>query len=400
MNSQSIGSIGQILTLIKPSGKTLSLPLEGVAKAEVVRIIRDDEAIIRIENENIRVKTEVPLSKGDFITLKLLGFDKDVRLQLLDIASKDSAAPEGSGKNQPSGDLSAFQAKILKALTTLSDAGSSCRDVMVLRNLCRSLPRELLEQFPELQALEKALPEIADLSFAELKAAFENSGVLLETKLRIAAEETGEEPDNIAFKKDGREGLHAGKMPSQAEGKGLSMKMEKEIATDVKGLLLKARQISNDSRAVESIKLSGLRPEQMRETIDRLLRNIDFFQISSRVNNMLCAYLPVLWQELKDGELIFKRSRDDRRDVAVYYCTINLDLEYTGKMSVSLTMQERSLYVSFKVEREESCDLLRSHKDILEKKCADAGISLRAVNFSTETVVFGKPRAEGLHIRV
>ena len=80
MNSHSIGSIGQILTLIRPSGKTLSLPLEGVAKAEVVRIIRDDEAIIRIENENIRVKTEVPLSKGDVITLKLLGFDKDVRL--------------------------------------------------------------------------------------------------------------------------------------------------------------------------------------------------------------------------------------------------------------------------------------------------------------------------------
>jgi Flagellar hook-length control protein FliK len=400
MNSQSIGSIGQILTLIKPSGKALSLPLEGVARAEVVRIIRDDEAIIRIENENIRVKTEVPLSKGDVIMLKFLGFDKDVRLQLLDIVSKDVAVPEGSGKNQPSGDLSAFQAKILKALTALSDTRSSCRDVMVLSNLCRSLPSELLEQFPELQALEKALPEIADLSFAELKAAFENSGVLFETKLRIAAEDTGEEPDHVAFKREGQEGLHAGKVPLQAEGKGLSTMMKKEIAADIKGLLLKARQIFNDARAVESMKLSGLKPEQMRETIERLLRNIDFFQITSRVNDMLYAYLPVSWQELKDGELIFKRSRDDRRAVATYYCTINLDLAYTGKMAVSLTMQERSLYVSFKVERKESCDLLRSHKDILEKKCADAGISLRAVNFSTEPVVFGKPRAEGLHIRV
>jgi hypothetical protein len=400
MNSQSIGRIGQILTLIKPSGKTLSLPLEGVVRAEVVRIIRDDEAIIRIENENVRVKTEIPLTKGDVITLRVLGFDKDVKLRLLNIVSKDVTVLEGAGKGQPSEDLSTFQAKILKALTTLSDTKSSSRDIMVLSDLCKSLPSELMEQLPELQALEKALPEIADLSFVELKAAFENSGILFETKLRIAAENAGEESDHGAFKREGQEGLHAGNMPLQPERKGLFTKMKGEIAGDLKGLLLKAKQILNNAHAVESMKLSGLKPEQIRETIDRLLRNIDFFQMTSRVNDMLYAYLPVSWQELKDGELIFKKSRDDRSAVTTYYCTINLDLEYTGKMSVSLTMHERSLYVSFRVERKEACELLSSRKDLLEKKCADAGISLKAVNFSTEPVVFGKPKAEGLHIRV
>jgi hypothetical protein len=406
MESPSIGHIGQFLILTKPSGRTLSLPLEGVVRAEVIRTIRGDEVMLRIGEETVRAKTELPLSKGDVITLKVLDFDKDVRLRLLSIEPKEMAAVGKMGKEQPPEDLLAIPEKILKMLSSFSNTSITHRDIRILNDMCRSLPGELQAQFPELQALAEALPGIAHLTARALKAAFENSGIFLETKLKIVAGHAGEESmlpqsetDHNAFHMKGQEGISANKMPLQADKKSLSTHMGGEIVDDLKGHLLKVREILKDAHAVGLLKLSGMRPEQMREVIDKLIRNIEFFQMTSKIHDMLYAYLPVSWQELKDGELIFKRSRNDLNTGATYSCTINLDLEYTGKMSVSLTMHDRSLYISFRVEKQEMCELLNSHKDLLEKKCADAGISLRAVNFITEPVVFGKPKAEGLHIK-
>ena len=121
MESPSIGHIGQFLILTKPSGSTISLPLEGVARAEVIRTIRGDEVMLRIGEETVRAKTEIPLSKGDVITLKVLDFDKDVRLRLLSIEPKEMAAVGKMGKEPPPENLLAIPEKILKMFTSFSN---------------------------------------------------------------------------------------------------------------------------------------------------------------------------------------------------------------------------------------------------------------------------------------
>ncbi len=340
------------------------------------------------------------------ITLKVLDFDKDVKLRLLSFESKEMAAVGKMGKEQPPEDFLAIPEKILKMLTSYSSTGITNRDIRILSNMCRSLPDELLAKFPELQALAEALPEIAQLTARALKAAFENSGIFLETRLGIVAGHGGEESmlpqgetEHDAFHAKEQEDFSVNKMPLQTDKKGLFARIGKEISNDLKGNLLKAREILKNAHEVALLKRSGIRTEQMGEAIDKVIKNIEFFQITSKIQDMLYAYLPVSWQELKDGELIFKKSRNDRNTSTTYSCTINLDLEYTGRMSVSLTMHDHSLYIPFRVERNETQELLSSRKDLLEKRCADAGISLRAVNFITEPVVFGKPKTGGLHIK-
>jgi flagellar hook-length control protein FliK len=398
-----------MITLIKPSGGFISLVVGDTVEAEVLNLKQEGEVSLRIAGQTISATSDISFAKGDVILLKVLGCEKDLQLQFLGVQAKDLSQSIQPQDGPLQDGVSLIPAKIVAMLTDLAGARLSSEDIKVLADILTSLPEEIRAAFPELKALENFLPEIQHLNGQLLQSSVENSGVFLEMKLKIAAQEmfdeesatreTGQEPSGQTPSEEGEDAI-PGEQPPQAEGRDVSIMSDGAIREDLKGILLRAAEMLKDATVTESLKLSGSKFEEAGEIIGRMVKTIEFFQVSSKANEMLHTFLPVSWHELKDGELIFKRSRDRGTDLTSYYCTLNLDLASAGKMSISVTMYEKAFYVSFRVEDERTHALLNSHKALLEKQFAHAGIFLKAVNFKTEAVSFGEPPAEGFHMRI
>jgi flagellar hook-length control protein FliK len=137
----------------------------------------------------------------------------------------------------------------------------------------------------------------------------------------------------------------------------------------------------------------------MEKTVDKLLRNLEFFQLTSHVNDAVYTFLPLSWQELRDDELSFKKSRDEKNES--YTCEINLDLEPLGKLNVSVTVSEGRFFVTFYTEESSLKEVIGACAGLLESRFSDAGLLLAAVNVTQkEKVSFGVKKERGLHIRI
>ena len=46
------------------------------------------------------------------------------------------------------------------------------------------------------------------------------------------------------------------------------------------------------------------------KAVDKLLVQIDYFQLLSHLSNASCLYIPYAWDQLENGNLSFKKSKD------------------------------------------------------------------------------------------
>lgn len=361
-----------LITFLKAAGKGIRLEIGDIVKAEVINAMESGDVALRIVQDNgkggiIIAKSNIPLMKGETVLLKVMGGDSEIRLQLV--------GKSFESQMQPAKEVVAeIPENILKALSELSASRMKNADFTLLRSLFRSIPENIKTSHPEFSLLEKIMPEIERLNAGLLKKSVEESGILFETKLKfeVKGTESNLKTDNIS-----------------------SLITE----TDQKGLLLRIKDLMTDDHVTAALRSSGLKPEEIINGIEKFIRNIEFFQVTSRINDMLYTFLPVVWQELKDGELSFRRQRDDERES--YTCDINLDLEPAGKLSASVTVFEGSFYVSFNTEKPETKDLLLAEKKRLEQQFADAGLRLQVINVGQgQEIVFGAKQRQGLDLKV
>jgi hypothetical protein len=81
-----------------------------------------------------------------------------------------------------------------------------------------------------------------------------------------------------------------------------------------------------------------------------VLRNIEFCQLQSKLSDSLQFFLPLVWQQLKDGEIIIREyDRGDPGELS-YACTVNLDLERAGRVRVNLAYQSGQVQVTCAAE--------------------------------------------------
>jgi flagellar hook-length control protein FliK len=187
-----------------------------------------------------------------------------------------------------------------------------------------------------------------------------------------------------------------------AEGSGHAAAKGKVIfnpETDQKALLLKLGGLLRDGDVVSSLKAAGVNAPEVSKVVDRLLNNIEFFQLSSKVNDVLYTFLPVTWQELKDGEITFKQEA--RSGSRAFTCDINLDLTTLGRLVVSITLFEGSYHVTFYAEDSETRSLIEGEKSQLERGFSEGGMPLRAVNVSTkQSISLVVADKKGLDIKI
>ena len=263
--------------------------------------------------------------------------------------------------------------KILDMLARLSEARLSNSEFKELLSMLKSLPESIKTAIPELNGLEKLMPDAKELNGNVIRAFVETSGVAFETKLKVAVLRDPESVlrNIIALQSDG----------------------------DLKGLLLKLDNILKDAEVIQTLKQAGFKASDMSDKVEKFVRNIEFFQLTSKVNDMFYTFMPVLWEGLKDGEFLFKKNKGRENDS--YACDINLDLERLGKLSVSVTSMEKAFYVSFFIEQPEVAAIVTSEKKALQERFTSQGLTLKAITINQKKKIdFGKVQNKGVNIKI
>ncbi len=196
-----------------------------------------------------------------------------------------------------------------------------------------------------LAAISGLFPGAHELTAESLAKAVKDSGILLESKLLA-------------------------NLSAQAEGESLAAgtkNTEKEVAGDLKALLLKLRAaLGGEGQALQ----------KGPEMADSLLRDMRAFQFMSKLTGSLYGFLPVRWEGLKEGRAAFKPGGQEGGS-----CLINLDLDGLGKIAVSVFMRAGEFYVTLRVQDPSFRQALEAEaKNGLAEAFKGKGLSLRTVN--------------------
>ncbi|MDY0039077.1 MAG: hypothetical protein RBS57_02120 [Desulforhabdus sp.] len=165
--------------------------------------------------------------------------------------------------------------------------------------------------------------------------------------------------------------------PFQKDLKAVLTQLKTLFDEENRGLLDKLAEQSSVSGRTETHE--RLSPKELMNAIDGLLRDVETFQLLSKVTDSFYTFLPVVWDELKDGDIAFKKPRGGGNEDS-YYCVINLNLERFGNLMIMVLMQQKEFFVSFKTGDPPLRSLLSAHTRELQAIFEETGIRLRGVN--------------------
>ena len=345
--------------LVSPKN-VIALQLGEIVQAEVLTVT-DTMVAVRMKSTILEARTNLPLKGGEVLSLLVEEAGQEIRLRVV------------QNDEQPAG---AIRSTIMSALAALKDLKPAAGDMKILSWFIGHASQGLKQAIPELSILERLLPTFEGLSGAVLKKAVQDSGVFFEAKLRLFA----------AGSQDGsnRQGI-----------------LSASVRDDLKAALLQFKESLGSSDVIERLAQSGVRTEKLIDAVENLLKNTELFQLQSRLSDTLQVFVPFVWQELKDGEFIFRESECDRQGETSYSCTLNLDLEHVGKVSARVLLQNGLVYVDILAEDREFSNILQENSDVLRSRFAAAGVRLGELAIRRESVIESAPaQAGGLSLRV
>ncbi len=355
MKIEGVARLENALTFLSSSGDGFRVKVGDVVQADVLSVLADGTVSIRITLESgksgvVSARSHVPLDAGESVLLKVTGGEREVSLRFLGVIRE-----EGVGKGGAPGLTVPYRG--LPPERTAARIPAS--DARRMEQMFRSFPDAVKEAVPGFSSLERS-PSVESLDGKVLKTAVEGSGVLLETKLKAA----GAAPDG-----------------------------------DRKEALLRVGEALRRPGVAAAVKAAGASPGEAAVKADGMLSTIETYQVSSSVHGFLFAPLSLEWDELADGEILFRKKARGRGES--YTCELHLDLLPLGKMGVSVTMYDGAFYVSFSPEAEETRSLVASRSEEVGKRFREAGLSLSAVSIQRKkSVSFGVPSADGVDLEV
>jgi hypothetical protein len=394
-----------LITVTKPLGKPIPLNIGEIVKGEVMDLLSTGGVTLKIKNSYITAKTDIPLQKNTEVMLKVLGTPtskNELKLQFMGIAEKEDAEPSGVRSDALNKFVQEFSASdsrgiltpervegLLKSLP--ADVGSIPKDIRLqVQNILREslkaagqdiearideLFRDLsvsLKDQPGLQGLKPDLFVNIEKLFSEgvvdsFKSLLNDTGVALESKLKGIAELL------VQARSSAEAGDAKGKSAVSSDARLLSATDRASIDNDLKASLLRLREIINQTAADH--------PETLKNamsSVDFLLRDIETFQLLSRTTQSFYTFLPVNWQELRDGDIAFKQNTGEGGTDS-FSCRLNLDLETHGKLTIMVLSHNNDFFISFRPESEEFKGVLASSADQLKDQFEEKGLSLRGV---------------------
>ncbi|GBE01118.1 MAG TPA: flagellar hook-length control protein FliK [Nitrospirae bacterium] len=422
-----ITGIGKTLNISLKDGPVLSLKDGQTVRAVVLKRLSDNIFSIKIRGRIIETRSEIPLKEGDPLLLKVeAGGTKEIRLRLLE------GQQDGSGK---------LKELILTALKSFKIAKTASGDLIGLKLKLEMLPPEVKEKIPEILQLERFLPEFSDLSPAAFGKAVKASGGFFETALRLligktllnSPEEEPPDPETVVSeaKDPGGKGMKEGvseprkggaikdgRVPSSAE-KGPTAKKEdtphakkitgetpgKEVTAlkgkDLKGILLTVKRRLGEEEGINALRKAGISGSEIRGAVERMIKNIEYHQFHSRLQESLQTYIPFLWKSLKDGELVFRKSLEKPEKDQPFSCMIKLDLESLGKVLVHVHLNSGRFHLRFITENSSFMEGIKESRSAVKEQFEAAGLRLESMIVSLrEEIDFEKTGTDTLDLRI
>jgi hypothetical protein len=361
MQNDAISSTGKPLSLFVNSEGPLALRAGDIVSAEVVRVGPNNDAAVRLKNTLLNVTTEVPLQKGDMLSLRVERQENTVYLRLTGNVA-DSA---GGIRNS-----------ILSALNELEGLSSGTEGMTKLLALVNALPESLRNELPEIDVINRFLVHVENITGPALKDLVQNGGMFFEAKLRILA--LGLETDPAASE------FEAGRI----------------IAGDLKASLLRLKDAFLSPAVFERMRIA-VNTDELLGALNTVFRNIEYYQLQSRLTDTLQFFLPLIWKQLKDGEVIVRQYDHGSPGERSFSCAVNLDLERAGKVRVYLLLQSGYVNVSFGAENPAFVRMLQNSAPALEQSLLSAGLRPGRIEARQQQVVEFEqdPAATGLSIR-
>ncbi len=349
MQGSRMPSQAKIFSLFVNGAEKLPLRAGELVSVEVLSVGPNDGATVMLKNAVVPVQTDIPLREEDRLTLRVERQESAVYLRL--------------GVNVPDERAGSVKGAILSAFDGFEDLKPDSEALMRLTDLLSKLPESLKQNLPEIGVISKFLLQIDTVSGRTMQEIVQNGGIFFETKLRILA------------------------LGIEADGAAADIEAGRVIAGDLKASLLRLKDTLLAPAVLEHVRTS-VNPDDLLGALNAVLRNIEFYQLRSKLSDSLQFFLPLVWKQLNDGEIILREYGHGEPGARSYACTINLELEGIGKIRVLLAYQAGAVHVTCTAEDKRLSELFRAGADVLEMQLRSSG--LRLGNLS----VYHAPRIE------
>ncbi len=145
--------------------------------------------------------------------------------------------------------------------------------------------------------------------------------------------------------------------------------MHERIAKDVKANLLSlTHEIESSTTPNRAEWLKGA---------ERLLLQIDYYQLVSHLGNASTLYIPFEWDQLEEGSLSISKSKNKK-----FYCDIRLQLQDHGPLRVMLSLfEENQITIHAFSDSDSLKDGMREGVGMLREALHEAGLMLREIRF-------------------
>ncbi|WP_143779646.1 hypothetical protein [Nitratiruptor tergarcus] len=116
--------------------------------------------------------------------------------------------------------------------------------------------------------------------------------------------------------------------------------------------------------------LSMLQEHRETKELERLLYMLDTYALVAQASGMIMSFLPVIWDEVEESELVIKKLTYAK----VHFCRLYLRFHNNDKVLVSLILHKGYLQVVFGVEEDAFREKLAMSMPLLKKSLAHKGI--------------------------
>jgi len=139
--------------------------------------------------------------------------------------------------------------------------------------------------------------------------------------------------------------------------------------------------LNNDLKAVlhkaneDVSKIQTPAQAEVLKHIDKLSLQIDYYQLVSHLSNSSSLYIPFSWEQMQDGEVSIKHSKDDK-----FYCDIELKLKEYGELNVRLTLYDKNqLNINIHSDSDEFKEIMKEAIPELRAALIDMQITPREI---------------------
>jgi len=389
----SNSSLQKIILQDGPAGTALELTLGQTINARVLRIATDGQFLLESGSQRFFARSDLALTPGDEIALKVSNVGPSIELQLLPDTSQATAETNAiaallQATVHSTNDTPAFKAaELLSALQKILQAQPSALSPTYTGPLSRLL-------------LPLSIGPDADELMASLKNHLENSGIFFESKLRMLLEnlENSSSPSLETLRGDLKTLLgllSETRAPTEKPHFGGGQTMSGVPSATVSRHHLPEQSSAEDVVAQSKNELL----EQKEALAQQLLSRQALAAFHSLVHGSFQTQLALLFgdQQTESKVRFFKDSSQEKKrggGSIPLGISIQLDLPATGKLEASAQWHGSHIQGTLIVRDAEAQALFQSHVDELKTRLEATGFDQVLLRITVDPVHLYQTRSD------